>query len=85
MILGLWLDVVFFLILFFFPLPYARLGFGWPITLLWIMMIISGFLIHTRFGCARCPFTFCPIGKLGRVSWNVKDNHGCAPDNSLRV
>ena len=74
-----------FLILFFFPLPYAWLGFGWSITLLWIMMIISGFLIHTRFGCARCPFTFCPIGKLARVFWNVKDNRGCSPDNSFPV
>lgn len=83
MIFGLWLDVVFFVILFSIPLPYAWLGLGWPMALLWIMMIVIGFLIHTRSGCARCPFTFCPIGKVAGVVWRVKDNNGCAPDNSF--
>ena len=25
--------------------------------------------VITRFGCASCPFTFCPIGKLGKLLW----------------
>lgn len=69
---GLWLDMVFFLFLFGIPLPYAWLGFGWPMALLWTGAIVAGFLIHTRFGCARCPFTFCPIGKVGRVVWHTQ-------------
>jgi hypothetical protein len=72
MVIGLWLDVAFFLLLFFIPLPYAWRGFGWPGALIWVNAIIFGFSIHTRFGCARCPFTFCPINKAARMVWIVR-------------
>jgi len=72
MVPGLWLDVVFFLLLFFIPLPYAWRGFGWPGALIWVNAILFGFLLHTRFGCARCPFTFCPFNKTARIFWIVK-------------
>lgn len=67
MVSGLWLDVLFFLPLSVIPLPYAWHEFGWPVALLWINVVILGFSALTRFGCARCPFTFCPIGKAARV------------------
>lgn len=72
MVLGLWLDVAFFLLLFLIPLPYAWNGLGWPMALLWINAIVIGFLVLTRFGCTRCPFTFCPTGKAARGLWIVK-------------
>ena len=72
MVTGLWLDVLFFLLLFVIPLPYAWLNFGWPVTLLWVNAVILGALALTRFGCARCPFAFCPIGKAARVFWIIK-------------
>ena len=72
MVFGLWLDVLFFLSLSVIPLPYAWHEFGWPVALLWINVVILGFFALTRFGCARCPFTFCPIGKAERVFWTIK-------------
>ena len=69
MILGLWLDVVFFLLLLLIPLPDVwRLG-GFLLFLLWVgaFALLMGTL--TRIACSVCPLTFCPIGRAGRALW----------------
>ncbi len=67
--LGLWLDVVIGIPIFLIPLPYAFSTFGWFMGLLWIAVVFGAFAATTRFGCSKCPFTFCPIGKAGRKLW----------------
>jgi hypothetical protein len=66
--LGLWLDVVAFVFLFFVPLGAMKSAgiltlFGWCLAFLLMILLI------TRYGCSYCPFTFCPIGKTGRFIW----------------
>lgn len=69
MVLGLWLDVVFGLFLFIQPAAYMHAYGGWILLLIWIAVFILMFSVTTRFGCLKCPFTFCPIGKGGRIFW----------------
>jgi hypothetical protein len=71
MVLGLWLDVVFFAFLFAYPLPYIRKVKGVLWTMAWCSAYLVAFLTTTRFGCSACPFTFCPIGKGGRAFWGL--------------
>ena len=71
--LGLWMDVVMGLFLFAFPFADMWAYGGWMGVSLWIVLVILVFLILSRVGCNRCPFTFCPIGKLGGFVWNFLD------------
>lgn len=68
--LGLWLDVVFFAILFLLPLPQVWEYGGILMLLLWCALFFSMFAGLTRLACSACPFTFCPIGKAGRALWS---------------
>lgn len=70
MVLGLWLDVVFAVILFALPLPFAYQLCGWPLVVIWSLLFFLIFCILTKVGCSVCPFSFCPIGKAGRAFWN---------------
>ncbi len=68
--LGLWLDVVFSLLLLLIPLPDVwRLG-GFLLLLLWVgtFALLMGTI--TRIACSVCPLTFCPIGRAGRALWS---------------
>lgn len=69
--LGLWLDVVIGTPVFLIPLPYAFFLGGWKMGMLWIIVTFTAFAVITKFGCSRCPFTFCPIGRAGRKFWGV--------------
>ena len=69
MLLGLWLDVVFFFVLFLFPLSDVwRLG-GFLFLLLWAGAFALMIGTVTRIACTVCPLTFCPIGRAGRALW----------------
>jgi hypothetical protein len=50
--------------LFAFPLFYIE---GLALTIVWCGVFFLALFVLTRFGCSVCPFTFCPIGKGGRV------------------
>jgi hypothetical protein len=69
--LGLWLDLAFFSFLCVYPLPETWQVGGFLMTLLWLasFLVLSGLL--TRLACSVCPFTFCPIGKVGRAFWRL--------------
>ncbi len=70
MVLGLWLDVVFFLVLFLTPLPEVwRVG-GFPMLLLWVGAFALMFGTVSRIACTVCPLTFCPIGRAARAVWS---------------
>jgi hypothetical protein len=70
MVLGLWLDVVFFLVLFHMPLPEVwRVG-GFLLLLLWVGAFTLMIGTVTRIACTVCPLTFCPIGRAGRSLWS---------------
>gem|GEM_PF-991099 len=71
MVMGLWLDVMFFAFLFVYPLPHIRRVKGALWTMAWCSAFFVAFLTATRFGCSVCPFTFCPIGKGGRAFWRL--------------
>ena len=69
MLLGLWLDVVFFIALFLIPLPDVwRLG-GFLLLLLWVGAFALMIGTVTRKACSVCPLTFCPIGRAGQALW----------------
>ena len=69
--MGLWLDVLFFLFLFVYPLaPIWRIK-GFLFIILWCAVFFLAFAVLTRMGCTVCPFTFCPIGKGGRAFWGL--------------
>ena len=69
MVLGLWLDVVLGLIIFAIPLVHAVRDLAPSIVLAWCGAFTLMVGVMTRLGCAHCPFTFCPIGKLGKLLW----------------
>ena len=70
MLLGLWLDVAFFLALFLVPLPEVwRVG-GFLLLLLWVGAFVLMIATVTRLACSVCPLTFCPIGRAGRALWS---------------
>lgn len=69
MVLGLWLDVVLGLIIFAIPLVHAVKYLGLAMILSWCGVFLLMVGVMTRAGCASCPFTFCPIGKLGKLLW----------------
>jgi hypothetical protein len=66
---GLWLDVVFSLLLFALPLPDAWRQGGLLLTLAWLSVFTLMFALITQVACSVCPFTFCPIGRAGRAVW----------------
>lgn len=68
MLLGLWLDVMFFAFLFIFPLIYIK---SLVFIIVWCVLFLLAFVVLTRLACAVCPFTFCPIGKGGRAFWGL--------------
>ena len=69
MLLGLWLDVAFFLALFLLPLTEVwRVG-GFLLLLLWVGAFVLMIGTVTRLACTICPLTFCPIGRTGRAVW----------------
>ena len=69
MLLGLWLDVAFFLALFLLPLTEVwRVG-GFLLLLLWVGAFVLMIATITRMACSICPLTFCPIGRAGRAVW----------------
>jgi hypothetical protein len=69
MMLGLWLDVVLGLIIFAIPLVLAVRYLAPAMTMVWCGAFLLMVGVMTRAGCASCPFTFCPIGKLGKRLW----------------
>lgn len=72
MMVGLWGDVIIGLALFVIPLPFAIQTGGWITVLVWLFVVALVVGTLTRFGCTRCPFTFCPIGKAGRKIWRER-------------
>ena len=70
MVLGLWLDIILGAPIAVIPLYYAWTGWGWIMVLAWVTAVVASLIAMTRFGCLKCPFTFCPIGKAGRALWN---------------
>jgi hypothetical protein len=69
-LLGLWLDVAFFLALFLVPLPEVwRVG-GFLLLLFWVGAFVLMIATVTRLACSVCPLTFCPIGRAGRALWS---------------
>ncbi len=67
--LGLWLDLVIYMILFVIPLPEVW-QFGGIFTLaLYFGTLLFMSIIISRLGCANCPLTFCPIGQVSRRIW----------------
>ena len=69
MLLGLWMDVAFFLALFLIPLTDVwRLG-GFLLLLVWVGAFALAIGTITRKACSVCPLTFCPIGRAGRALW----------------
>ncbi|MDY6856034.1 MAG: hypothetical protein SWO11_15265 [Thermodesulfobacteriota bacterium] len=73
MVIGLWLDIVFFIFLFAYPLPYIWRIEGLLFIVVWCIAFFLAFIVLTRLACSICPFTFCPIGKAGRAFW--RDNN----------
>ncbi len=71
MVLGLWLDVVLGAIILFIPLSFAIMDFGTIMAIAWFAAFFFMFMSMTRFGCSKCPFIFCPIGKAGRAFWGL--------------
>jgi len=71
MILGLWLDILFFVVLFAYPLVYIWKIKGFPFIIVWCGAFFLAFVVLTRLACSVCPFTFCPIGKGGRAFWGL--------------
>ncbi len=66
MVLGLWLDIVSFVVLPIIPIPYTwKLG-GIALTAVWLAVFLMFFSAMSLYGCHYCPFTYCPIGKVGR-------------------
>ncbi len=67
LVLGLWLDIVSFAVLSIIPVPYAfQLG-GAALTAIWLGAFALFLVSLAVFGCRYCPFTYCPIGKAGRI------------------
>jgi hypothetical protein len=73
MVLGLWLDVAAILALFALPLPDMLRYGGVGALFLWILLFTGAFLAIAKTACARCPLTFCPIGKAGGLAWKLID------------
>ena len=71
MLVGLWLDVLFFAFLFAYPLPDIWRIKGFLFVLAWLAAFFLAFTVLTRMACSSCPFTFCPIGKGGRSFWGL--------------
>ena len=69
MLLGLWLDVAFFLALFLVPLPEVWRFGGFLLLLLWVGAFVLMIATVTHLACSVCPLTFCPIGRAGRAVW----------------
>jgi len=67
--LGLWLDLVFFMVLFVLPLPEVWQFGGFLMLLVWFGALIFMSAVLTRMACSVCPLTFCPIGRMGRAIW----------------
>ena len=84
MVMGLWLDIVFFTFLFAYPLPYIWRTEGPLFLLIWCFAWFLAFTVLTRVACSVCPFTFCPIGRGGRAFWGLsgtprRERRGQAP------
>jgi len=73
MLLGLWLDVLFFAFLFTYPLIHIWKIKAFLFIILWCCAFFLAFIVLTRLACSVCPFTFCPIGKGGRAFWGLFD------------
>lgn len=71
---GLWLDLLFLIMLFAIPVWPAWISGGAMLTTAWVAAYAIWMGVLTRMGCAACPFTFCPIGKIGRFVWRIKIN-----------
>ncbi len=69
---GLWGDVIIGPALFLIPLPFAAGSSGWVMVIIWLFVVALVVGTLTRFGCTRCPLTFCPIGKAGRRIWGER-------------
>ena len=69
--LGLWIDILFFVFLFAYPLPSIWRIKGFLFLIAWAITFFLAFIVMTRLACCVCPFTFCPIGKGGRAFWRM--------------
>lgn len=71
MVIGLYIDTLFWGILFLFPLyyflQYKMAGF----TILYCLSFIFMVGILSRLACTVCPLTVCPVGKMGRLFWRI--------------
>ncbi len=76
MVLGLWLDVVAMTFLFIYPLSDMWAYSGWTALGLWCLLYLGMVLALTKIACSLCPFTFCPIGKMGRAIWGFLEPKG---------
>ncbi len=64
---GLWLDIVFFLIIIGLPIP-EMWQFGGIIMLpVWFGTMFLMSIAIGGMGCKYCPLTFCPVGKMNRM------------------
>lgn len=71
--IGLWLDLIFFILLIFFPIYDAWEVGGFFLTAAWFFTSMLNLLLLNGMSCPVCPFTFCPIGKISRALWTLLD------------
>lgn len=66
---GLWGDIILGIPLFLIPLICAVSAKAWGLTAAWLISSAIASIMLSRFGCRNCPFTFCPVGAIGRKIW----------------
>ncbi|MBU0994348.1 MAG: hypothetical protein KJ737_17795 [Proteobacteria bacterium] len=71
MIIGLWIDTLFWGILFLYPLYYFLQYKMYGFTILYCLSFLLMVGTITRLACIICPLTICPVGKMGRIYWRI--------------
>ncbi|UCD85271.1 MAG: hypothetical protein JSU92_03510, partial [Deltaproteobacteria bacterium] len=63
---GLWIDMAFFVFLFFFPVPDLWRFGGIVLVIVWFGLLSLFFIVMSLFVCSFCPLTFCPANRGGK-------------------
>jgi len=71
MVIGLWIDTLFWGIIFIYPLYYFLKYKMYVLTMLYCFACFLMVSILTRLACSICPLTICPVGKMSRITWRI--------------
>lgn len=71
MVIGLWIDTLFWGVLFLYPLYYFVQNKMYITTLMYGSSFLLMVVLLSRLACSICPLTICPVGQMGRKFWSI--------------